>query len=178
MSPYIFEFLFQLLKYLLIFSGLYILLRYFLDRRASGVKPVQDGSANMSLVTLRLQAYERFILYLERNNPSSLVTRMNSPGLTSLQLQSLVVKTIREEFDYNLSQQLYISVSLWELIKNAKEESIALINQAMSELAHNAPAEELVHLVLTLMMQNQFTAVNAAISSLKNEADQLLKSGF
>jgi hypothetical protein len=80
-----------------------------------------------------------------------------------------VVRTIREEFDYNLSQQLYISPGLWDLIRNAKEESIAMVNQAASELPENAMSGDMVKNIFSLALSRGKLPVEAALDEIKRE---------
>jgi|SRR5690554_6837460 len=80
------------------------------------------------VINLELQAAERFVLYLERISPDRLVMRIHQTTMSAKQLQSEMLRSIREEFDHNLSQQIYISEGSWELIKNAKEEMVKFIS--------------------------------------------------
>lgn len=94
------------------------------------------GGQSDSVVALELQAAERFALYLERISPDRLVMRLHQNGMTAKMLQSEMLRSIREEFDHNLSQQIYISEGAWELIKGAKEEMVKFISamgEAMNE---------------------------------------------
>jgi hypothetical protein len=69
---------------------------------------------------LRLQAYERLTLFLERISPESLIVRVNKAGMSAQKLQTALLESIRAEWEHNLSQQLYVSHEAWELVKNAK----------------------------------------------------------
>jgi hypothetical protein len=121
------------------------------------------------ILPLRLQAYERLVLFLERINPNNLIMRMNRPELTASQFQSLLVKTVRDEFEYNLSQQLYISSTAWEQIRNAKEETINLINQASSKVDENAPSSELVREIFNEFLGKDKPSVENALEEIKQE---------
>jgi len=125
------------------------------------------------ILPLRLQAYERLVLFLERIHPANLLLRISDPGMTALQLQSSLVRTIREEFEYNLSQQLYISGNSWELVKNAKEETIALINQADSGLQEDAPGADLVKKILDIVVAKGKLPVENALDGIKRELQGL-----
>lgn len=83
-----------------------------------------------AVINLELQAAERFALYLERISPDRLVMRLHQTAMSAKMLQSEMLRSIREEFDHNLSQQIYISEASWELIKNAKEEMVKFISAA------------------------------------------------
>lgn len=157
------------LRFVFIFGGAFFLLWYYL-KHTRKTEPVQQApDARHMLMPLRLQAFERFVLFLERVHPTNLIMRLNSPELSAKQLQSLVARTIREEFEYNLSQQLYISVPLWEMIRNAKEETIAMVNQAASELADEATAADLVKKIFSLTIEKGKLPVEEALDEIKLE---------
>jgi hypothetical protein len=160
----------DVLKIAVVFAGLYFLLRYYLQHSHPPV-PVKTATPETAVnATLQLQAYERFVLFLERIRPTALVVRLNSAGLTAVQLQILVIRSIREEFDYNISQQLYISESLWDTIKGAKEESIALLNKALSSLSEDAPSDDLVRMVFHLSVESENNIIDRALRALKQES--------
>jgi len=107
------------------------------------------------IITLKLQACERLILFLERINPSNLILRVHTTEMTTAQLQATLIRSVREEYDYNLSQQLYIASKTWELIRNAKEETIHLINTAASKQGENATSRELAGNILQLSLSRE-----------------------
>lgn len=156
-------------------TGLCYFIRNYTENRERGKRLSPPAVRADSLTPLRLQAFERFVLFLERSNPPALSIRMNHPELTAIQLQSLMVKTIREEFDYNLSQQLYISEGVWDKIRNAKEESISLINQAVAGLPAGAMSGDLVTAIYTLHMEKDPPAWQGAISEIRREMEQHLE---
>lgn len=88
----------------------------------------QPARQSDAIVQLELQAAERFALFLERITPDKLIMRLHQNGMSAKILQSEMLRSIREEFDHNLSQQIYISEGAWELIKNAKEEMVKFIS--------------------------------------------------
>jgi len=122
---------------------------------------------------VRLQAYERMVLLLERMMPSQLIMRNVLPGTTASELQNSLVSNIRQEFDHNLSQQLYISSNAWSLIKNARESVISEINSAAEKLEKGAPATDLAQLLFQAEMMNDNSSLNIVLEYLKTEARQL-----
>jgi hypothetical protein len=125
------------------------------------------------LTPTRFQAYERCILLLERISPGNLVMRLNQPGLTVRQLHGELLKNIRNEFDHNVTQQVYISAQAWEAIKSAKEESIKMVNFAASKCDDQAAGVELSKLLLEMTMKVELLPTQAAINIVKEEARQL-----
>jgi hypothetical protein len=176
-TPIIFHMLRGLFYIILVFAGAFLLLHYYLKNSKaalSAVPPVfHPGDDQKVILPLRLQAYERFVLFLERIHPSNLLLRLSNPELTSVQLQSLLVRTIREEFEYNLSQQLYISAQSWEMIKNAKEEMVALINKASMKAGEQSRAGDLVKAILELMVEKGKLPSELALGEIKKELQKL-----
>ena len=129
---------------------------------------------NQKLITpLRLQAYERLILFLERISPELLVMRGNYPAATCAQLHSELLQTIRAEFEHNLSQQLYVSVESWKSVKNAKNYIVALINNAAKDMDGAAPSIMLSRKILEMAMELDQAVSEKAINELKREIQMI-----
>jgi hypothetical protein len=103
----------------------------------------ERSAASETLIKQKLQAAERFALYLERIAPDRLVMRLHQNGMSAKMLQNDMLRTIREEYDHNLSQQVYVSEGLWELIKNAKQEMMGFVSATGDGLKSSATGMEL-----------------------------------
>ncbi len=112
------------------------------EKKAPEERAAPTGSP-ASVIELKLRAAERFALYLERIAPDRLVMRLHQNGMSAKMLQSDMLRAIREEFDHNLSQQIYVSESVWELIKNAKDEMMGFISATGDGLKTNATGMDL-----------------------------------
>jgi len=131
-------------------------------------------SGNQKLITpIRLQAYERLVLLLERISPDSLVMRADYPAKTCKQLHSELLQTIRAEFEHNLSQQLYVSVETWKSVRSAKNYSIALINNAVKGMEDDTPAIEMSRRLLDMTTELGQPVIEKAINDLKREIQQI-----
>lgn len=120
------------------------------------------------LVTpIRLQAYERMAMFLERIDPNQLLFRVSNPDLTAYQMQTILLATIRSEYEHNLSQQVYISPEAWEGIKNAKEKVVNVINLAAGHLEEGAMSTDLAGEVLSAIADESPTAT--AMENLKKD---------
>ena len=172
-NPSIFHLIGRLLHVLILFAGAFFLLWYYLKHTRKTYPEAPKNEDQKIILPLRLQAYERFVLFLERIHPSNLIMRLNSPELSAYQLQSLLVRTIREEFEYNLSQQLYISNHAWELIKNAKEETISMINQASAKVGEQAHSSEFVREIFEVSISRGKLPVDLALEEIKTELHRL-----
>jgi hypothetical protein len=169
--------LLEILKYLLpslvVFATtIYLVKKYFDTEEKKRKHQLFLNNQNM-ITPLRLQAYERVILFLERITPESLIMRINRPGLTCLQLQSEIMQTIRSEFEHNLSQQIYISQGAWEMIKIARGRTIQLINSMAEKVPNDAPAINLSKAILESMIDEEKTPTADAIAFIKKEVSQL-----
>jgi len=166
--------LFELLKYvvpsLVVLAAAYYLLKMFLDKEAE--KNQVQLRLDMQKITLpvRMQAYERLVLLLERIEPAGLMVRTNAPGMSAYELQSALVLSVRSEFEHNLSQQLYVSAKAWEMVRNAREETIKRINTAAMQLPADATSADLASLILINDIDSVHSAVKAALDLLKSEA--------
>ncbi len=125
---------------------------------------------NQKVITpLRLQAYERFALFLERISIPSLIVRLNSPNMTVGQLHRAMLKIINAEYEHNLSQQIYISNSAWIVIKNAKENTLKFINLVAKNIDPKAPAMELIKALTNKLMESKNTPTQVALDFIKQE---------
>ena len=122
-----------------------------------------------AFIPLKLQAYERFALFLERINPPNLITRELQPGLTADQFHKVLLSSIKEEFEHNMSQQIYISDAAWASIKNAKEAVMSMINKASKQVEPSESATKLGEAVLAASFENQESAVEKALAILKKD---------
>jgi len=111
---------------------------------------------------------------MERISPENLLIRVKRQGMTCGDLQHELLKTIRQEYEHNLSQQVYISHDAWEVIIAAKENIIKLINTSMIEIKPNTPAMELSRTILETMLKSDVHSPHAATQFLKKEAARLL----
>ena len=133
-----------------------------------------DTGKTQIVLPLKLKAYERLIIFLERIKPGSMVMRLNNSSLSSGQLQLECLKNIREEFEHNLSMQMYISESSWMQVKAAKEETLDLIKSAGNKVAPNGTSLDLAKAMLELETESNNTRIDLAINLLKAE----IKSQF
>jgi hypothetical protein len=164
--------LFDILKLILpagiVFLTTYYLVKNFLDQE-KGKKAIDLKLANQAVLTpLRLQAYERMVLFLERINPNSMVMRANK-AVSAPILQAELLKIIRNEFEHNLSQQIYMSNKAWEAVVQAKEETVKIINVSASKMGPNATGMDLAQIIVTISSQLTELPAKAAIEFIKRE---------
>lgn len=167
----------EVLKYtlpsLIVFlTAFYFLRSYFYDQEKK--RQYKMMLKNKELITpLRLQAYERVILFLERISPDSLIIRVSQGSMNARQLQNEMLASIRAEYEHNLSQQLYLSSEAWEYVKAARANTIKLINTAAEKIAADAPYLQLSAAILDLSVQTEKTPTVIAIEFIKKEVQKL-----
>lgn len=154
----------------IVFITAYFLLKEFFYQESK--KRELDVKLEKVKITLpvRLQAYERIILFLERISPTNLVMRVHQQGMSSAEFQKVLVQTIRDEYTHNLSQQLYVSSKAWDLVKTAREEMIRQINTSAAQLDEKATSIDLSNKLLEMSMEKM--ATKKALDFLKEEARQ------
>ena len=123
---------------------------------------------------IRMRAYERLTLLLERTTPEHMLIELNLSEMTPLQVQAHLMRTIRQEYDHNLSQQIYISNEVWDLIDNAKQQTIAFVNSIAQQMPPESNALDYAKTLITAYRSNGDTPNDIALQALKNEAKTLL----
>jgi hypothetical protein len=124
---------------------------------------------------LRLQAYERMCLFLERITPNNLLLRLVPSAGNALELQQILLHEIREEYNHNLAQQLYMSIDAWDQITNAMNEIVSVINQAAVEAEPDAPASDLAKKIFAQVIQQEVQPPSHALKFIKKELQALFK---
>jgi hypothetical protein len=153
--------------------GMYLTVKSFLNKDFEKKLIDIKIKTNEQVLPLRLQAYERMCLFLERITPHNLVVRANDPAYTVGQFQQKLLSEIREEYNHNLSQQIYMSDQSWGLIKNSMEEIISVINKAAIEVPSDARGIELAKMIFENLVQKPDDPTSKALKFLKNEIRQV-----
>lgn len=142
-----------------------------------GNNPVTSGSEEYKiLLPLKLQAFERTTLLLERIEPSSLIMRVHKPGMSAKLLHADLLKAIREEYEHNVTQQVYLSDNAWNLVKQAKEETNKIINMGLGAVDDNATSMDLSRKIFEMMMEMKQSPSGIALNYLKEEIKQVLNA--
>jgi len=124
---------------------------------------------------MQLAAYERLILLVDRISLPNLISRLNQPGATAKEMQNLLIQSIKQEYEYNISQQIYVSADAWSAIKNLKEQNILVINQFANTLPPHATGLDLNKFLLEYLMNDKKGALHEVVSEvLSYEAKKLL----
>lgn len=168
----------EILKYtlpaLIVFLTAYVLLTRYMSKDAT-LKAVElKMKRDKEIIMLRLQAYERLALFLERINFAPVISRVRTPDMLANELQYAIVKNIREEFEHNLSQQIYVSSDAWNLIVSAKEEMMKTVNLIGTQLPSESSSGQLINALFTgIQNSNVVLPTEQALEFLKAECREL-----
>ncbi len=151
---------------------------YFLIERMLKAENARRGfelrkEAHKKLTPIRLQAHERMALLLERITPDSLLTRQNLSGITAVQLQTVLLQQIRQEWEHNLAQQLYIKEDTWIMLRNAKESMVQLVNTCATNVSLNSTALDFAKVILETYQSVEKTPVEVAMAMLKSDLNHI-----
>ena len=169
--------LLEILKYtlpaLIVFTTAFLMFRMNLQNEEKRRRFEMAREKKESILPLRLQAYERLILFLERIAPEALVLRVGRQDMNVGQTLNELVSTIRTEFEHNLVQQTYISSQSWEIIKNAKNNTIKLLTESAKDFKPSDNGMLLSRQVLEDAHEEKDSPVAPAIEYLKREVREL-----
>jgi hypothetical protein len=171
------EVLLEILKYtipaLIVFATVWIMIRAWSKNEDKRRKSEFNMHITDEILPIRLQAYERSILLLERISPDSMILRISRNEYSARQLQQELLTNITSEFEHNIAQQTYISAEGWEKIKIAKNQIINLINDTAKEVKPEAGGPTLGKLILERLTELNHPPSQTAIHYLKEEVKSL-----
>jgi hypothetical protein len=167
----------EILKYVLpsvivFLTTFYLVRAYFRSEDKKLRHSLMVNNQNM-ITPLRLQAYERIIILLERMSFESLIMRTNKQSYNCQQLHTELLNNIRSEFDHNLSQQIYISQPAWEVVKSARIKTIQQINLVYQKTDKTSPSVNLSKALLENLMDADKEPSSDAINLIKKEVKEL-----
>jgi hypothetical protein len=151
----------------------YLLLKSLLDERQRIDMAILRNDAQKITLPLRLQAYERLMLLCDRADVGNTLLRISMPNMKVRELRGALLMAINQEFEHNVSQQLYVSETLWQIIRAAKNNTLALVTMAGSDLDPDADASQLTAALLSALDEQPITPLQTAIMAVRTEAGQL-----
>jgi hypothetical protein len=148
------------------------------------IKPHLDKSESMHLIELkktisnqtlplRLQAYERVVLFIERANPASMLLRLHATGLSAAELHSIVANEIRNEFQHNITQQIYVSSRTWAVVTRVKDDTLSVVTNAVKALPETASGLDLSKTVLAHLSHLQDNPYDIALKIVREDMEAL-----
>lgn len=146
-----------------------IMMKIFFKQEENKFRFEQYKQNNNIVLPIRLRAYERLAIFLQRTTPESMLTRLDFSGLTVVQLQQMLHKVVRDEFEHNVSQQIYVSPQTWNLVVEARESIIKLINITASQLAPDISAMTLAQTLIATYAASNNPPTETALEFITHE---------
>lgn len=174
--------LLEILKYtipalVVLLAAFLIVNRFLISQTQRQQLKVFQESQDITL-RLRLQAYERLTILVERISPRQLMPRFYSSDMTVLDLRTALTFGILGEFEHNLSQQIYVSKNVWETVKGVKEQEISMVNQVAEKMDPSAPAKELYTKIMDYVLSaDGQTPTDVALTIINDEVKKVMAYG-
>ena len=159
---------------LIVFLTAWVLIRNMIRNDQDKRKQELILQNSRTVTPIKLQAYERVVLFLERISLESLLVRVSSSDMTASQLHTTLLNTIRNEFEHNLSQQIYMSQQAWEVVRNARSNMIKLINSEAEKMPANSSSMAFSKQLLEKVMELDKEPTRAAIDYIKGEIGRMI----
>jgi hypothetical protein len=153
----------------LVIYGMYLTIMSFLQKEREKMLLDLKTQNTQTVLPIRLQAGERLCLLLERITPNNLVRRVNNPEYSAREFYSQLLHEVREEFNHNLSQQVYFTDETWESVRRAVESVVTIINTSMQDMPEDARSIDLAKRVFQLTLDQKNDAIQMALKSVKSE---------
>jgi hypothetical protein len=147
----------------------YLLVRTFTQKEIDLKKLEVRSRSIETVLPNRLHAYERMVLFLERMSPQNLLVRLNTGVMSAREFHQTLLAEVRNEYNHNVSQQVYISEEVWELIKSAKEDLIVTINDSANEMGAESTSLDLAKKIFEKTIMKSADPLSHALSQLKQE---------
>lgn len=166
-----FETIIVILLLVLVLAIVWLLTEFTSLKRDLGERKPGDPDT----LKIRLQAYERITLLAERISLQNILSRIPNAGLSFRQMQGALIDAIKQEYDYNISQQIYVSLEIWKAVTNLKEQNIYIINQLAATLPSQATGMDLNKQVIDFLINNPKSSLHKIVLEAINfEAKKLM----
>ena len=167
------DYILDLLKIILpagiVLYGMYLVVVSFLSKEREKLLIDLKTQNTQVVLPIRLQAAERLCLLLERITPNNLVRRSNPNQFTASELHPQLLAEVREEFNHNLSQQVYFSEETWEAVRRAVEDVVTLLNLSRQSLNAEASGIDLAKAIFAQSLEQKNDAITYALRQVKSE---------
>lgn len=157
----------------LVLGMAYIFLKKNAEKEIASISLQMRKERQKHFLPMRVEAYQRGALLMERIHPGNLVMRLHNPGLPAKAFQAEILKTIREEYDHNVSQQMFVSPQAWEMVRNSKEETIKIINIAGNQMTNVSMANDLATRIFELVAEIGKLPTEITVDYLRKELQEL-----
>jgi hypothetical protein len=171
------HFLTDILKYTIAGLGIvwiaFYLIKPYLDRDEKIQLLEFKKTISQQTLPLRLQAYERLVLFIERVNPANMLVRLNATAYTAHELYSIITEEIRNEYQHNITQQIYVSSRAWGVVKHVRGDTLGIINNAAKGMPEAATGLELAKMILATIAELEDNPYEIGASMLRKDVEEI-----
>ena len=148
---------------------------WYLLKNKRKVETTENSTGSKETHQLQLQAYERLALLVERSKLEGLINRVHQNNYSAKDMQQALLQTLRQEFEHNITQQIYVTTGIWTAVEKMKDQNMYIINQLAAVLPPEASATDLNKSILEFTINNPDTTMNKLIlDAIQFEAKKLL----
>lgn len=169
--------IFQIILVVVPAGAVFLTAIYFFRREAE--RDFRAGNIELKLdrqkyfLPHRVEAYQRSVLLLERIHPNSLVMRLHNPGLPAMAFQAKLLESIRQEFEHNIAQQIFVNPTTWNMVRQSKEETVKIINLAGNQMNATSMGMDLASKIFEIVGEVGVLPTEIAVEALKKELQEL-----
>jgi hypothetical protein len=124
-------------------------------------------------LSLRLQAFERLVLFIERINPGNMLLRLNARDYSAIELHTIIVDELRSEYNHNVTQQIYVTTRTWAVVKQVKEQTLGIVNASLREMSENASGIDLARAILVHVAEADESPYDIATNIIRTDFEAL-----
>lgn len=172
------ETILEILKFtipgLVVFAAVYFIQRQYNNSQYQMKALESQGKYSKDAIPLKLQAYERLLLFCDRITIPNLILRLKAQNMTSEQLKTSMIISVQKEYEHNLAQQLYTSQKLWDILTLTKNDIISIISDSAKSLSTSASADELARALMLKATNKNANPIVVANKAIKEEAKIIL----
>jgi len=164
---------------LIVFLTVYFLMKQHskteLAMRHAELQKAKNDKISTITVPLKLTAYERLALFCERISLNNLLMRLPTQDQSAASLRVGLMMAIQQEYEHNMTQQVYVSENLWQIIKLCKDDNLVVINGLYEKLSEGATAKDFANIISNYLVQTEgLTPLQKAQVAIRKEAGVLL----
>ncbi len=159
---------------LIVFFTVYTLLKQFLDGQYKARMLEFKQNQNNTTIPLRLQAYERLSLFCERISIPNLILRLRTDGMDATELRLALMLGVQQEFEHNITQQVYVSDQLWQIVKIARDDTINIINLVYNSVDPKSDGKDYAGTMFKYLQSRKVMSTEKALMAIKKEAGLLM----
>jgi len=173
----IYSFLYEVIKLaiagiVVVCVAFYLVKPYLENKEKLQLLELKKATGNQTL-PLRLQAYERVVLLIDRINPANMLLRLNPSAYSAAEFHSLIVAEVRNEYQHNITQQIYVSPRAWQVVKRIKDDSLNLTNKVYSTMPEGASGLDLAKTILAQLSQFEADPYDVSLSLIRADLEEL-----